>query len=63
MSLDNIKKSVSIVNSRAKIEVSGGINLNNVRPISECGVDYISIGCITNAVKCKDIGLDVIEQR
>ncbi|EOA62849.1 carboxylating nicotinate-nucleotide diphosphorylase [Anaplasma phagocytophilum] len=63
MSLDNIKKSVSIVNSRAKIEVSGGVNLNNVRAIAECGVDYISVGCITNAVKCKDIGLDVIEQR
>ncbi|KJV65790.1 nicotinate-nucleotide pyrophosphorylase domain protein [Anaplasma phagocytophilum str. CRT53-1] len=33
----------------------------NVRPIADCWVDYISVGCITNAVKCKDIGLDVIE--
>ncbi len=59
--LDYIKRSVRIVNMRSKIEVSGVVNLKNVRAIAECGVDYISVGCITNAVKCKDIGLDVIE--
>ncbi|MFV9838426.1 MAG: carboxylating nicotinate-nucleotide diphosphorylase [Aaplasma endosymbiont of Hyalomma asiaticum] len=58
MSIQDIQESVKIVNGRAKIEVSGGVNLHNVKEIASCGVDYISIGCITNSVPCKDIGLD-----
>ncbi|MDB1135479.1 carboxylating nicotinate-nucleotide diphosphorylase [Candidatus Anaplasma sp. TIGMIC] len=62
MSIYDIKRSVSIVSSLAKIEVSGGVTLHNVRDIAACCVDYISIGCITNSVMCKDIGLDVTER-
>ena len=40
------------------IEVSGGVNLRNVRKIAECGPDFISIGCITHSAPALDIGLD-----
>lgn len=40
------------------LEASGGITLNNVRQIAECGVDRISIGAITHGAVSVDIGLD-----
>lgn len=30
-----------------KIEISGGINLNNIKDYAETGVDYISSGYMT----------------
>ena len=40
------------------LEASGGITLNNVRQIAQCGVDRISIGAITHGAVSVDIGLD-----
>ncbi|QJC27154.1 carboxylating nicotinate-nucleotide pyrophosphorylase [Anaplasma platys] len=60
MSIKDIRTAVALVKRRAKTEASGGITLQNVREIAECGVDYISVGCITNSVICKDIGLDFL---
>ncbi|MGN7661237.1 MAG: carboxylating nicotinate-nucleotide diphosphorylase [Anaplasma sp.] len=59
MSVSDIRDSVRIVKSSARIEVSGGVNMGNVREIAHSGVDYISIGAITHSFSCKDIGLDV----
>lgn len=58
MKLEDIKTAVGIVNKRSKTEASGGITLENALSIAECGVDYISVGSITNSVRCKDMGLD-----
>ena len=49
-----------MVDSRVKLEASGGVGLHNVKSIAETGVDYIAIGNITHSVKSSDIGLDVI---
>ncbi|KJV69376.1 carboxylating nicotinate-nucleotide diphosphorylase [Candidatus Neoehrlichia procyonis] len=59
MSVDDISKAVKIINGKAIIEASGGININNVKNIAKTGVDYISTGKITNSFSSKDIGLDV----
>ena len=59
MSVSEIKEAVGIVNGKAVLEVSGCVNIRNVRNIALTGVDYISIGCITNSFKNKDIGLDI----
>lgn len=61
MNLSQIKKAVSLINKRAKIEVSGGINLKKISAISKAGVDYISVGALTHSVKAVDIGLDIIQ--
>ncbi len=60
MNLAQIKKAVKLINQRAKIEVSGGVNLKRVNAISKIGVDYISVGAITNSARAVDIGLDVV---
>jgi nicotinate-nucleotide pyrophosphorylase (carboxylating) len=43
---------------RPYVEVSGGVDIGNVRKIAECGPDFISIGCITHSARALDIGLD-----
>ena len=40
---------------RWKIEVSGGINLDNVISYADAGADYISIGVLTHSVKVFDL--------
>lgn len=46
---------------RARIEVSGGVTLGNIRAYAETGVDDISVGSLTHSARAVDIGLDAIE--
>lgn len=55
MSIEEIKKSVKIVNGRIPLEASGNINLKTVKAVAEIGVDYISIGKLTHSVTALDI--------
>jgi nicotinate-nucleotide pyrophosphorylase (carboxylating) len=60
MSLEEIKQSVGVIRAQAAetiIEVSGGVNLETVRPMAECGVDLISVGAITHSARSVDISL------
>jgi len=43
----------------AAIEVSGGIDLENVRDYAITGVDYISIGTLTHSAPALDLSLEV----
>lgn len=58
MHIDEIRESAKWVRDEAPgvvIEVSGGVGLDNVREIAQCGVDLISIGEITQSVTAVDI--------
>ncbi len=60
MTLEKIKKSVDLIKSRKNsviIEVSGNMNLGNVRKIAETGVDMISVGAITHSAAAADISM------
>ena len=46
---------------RVVLEASGGVTLENIRAISETGVDFISVGRITQSAPAVDIGLDMAE--
>lgn len=58
MSLNELRAAVKLVNGRAKVEASGGVNLDTVRSIAETGIDFISVGAITHSARAVDIGLD-----
>ncbi|MGQ9643419.1 MAG: carboxylating nicotinate-nucleotide diphosphorylase, partial [Ignavibacterium sp.] len=65
--LDNFKiedmiEAVKLINGRCKIEASGGVNLSNIKPIAETGIDYISVGGLTHSVKALDISLEITPQ-
>jgi nicotinate-nucleotide pyrophosphorylase (carboxylating) len=48
---------------RARLEASGNVTLDNVRPIAETGVDYISIGALTHSAKAFDVSLDWLDPK
>ena len=58
MDLATMRQAVKMINGRALIEASGGVNLQTVRGIAETGVDIISIGALTHSAKACDIGMD-----
>ncbi len=53
-----LRQAVAIVAGRAKTEASGGVTLESIRAIAETGVDYISVGRLTQSARAVDIGLD-----
>jgi nicotinate-nucleotide pyrophosphorylase (carboxylating) len=53
-----LREAVRIVGGRVPLEASGGVTLQTVRAIAETGVDYISVGRITQSAPAVDIGLD-----
>jgi nicotinate-nucleotide pyrophosphorylase (carboxylating) len=58
-STDDLKKAVSLVNRKAKLEASGGITFENARKIAETGVDYLAVGALTHSAPVLDIGGDL----
>jgi len=55
---DVLRQAVALVAGRAKTEASGGVTLETIRAIAETGVDYVSVGRITQSAPAVDIGLD-----
>ena len=58
MKPDTLREAVALVDGRVPLEASGGVNLENIRAIAETGVDFISVGRITQSAPAVDIGLD-----
>ena len=54
--LTQIKKAIKITN-KIPIEISGNINIKNIRKYAIPGVSYISIGALTKNIKAIDISL------
>jgi len=59
MAVDTMREAVAIIDGRASVEASGGINLETVRAVAETGVDLISIGGLTHSTDALDISLDL----
>lgn len=58
MKLSKLRDAVKLIDDRAVIEASGGINLDTVRSVAETGVDWISIGALTHSAPALDVALD-----
>jgi nicotinate-nucleotide pyrophosphorylase (carboxylating) len=59
MSLEEMKQAVALVNGRAMLEASGGINLNTIVDIAKTGVNFISVGALTHSAKAADFSLKI----
>jgi nicotinate-nucleotide pyrophosphorylase (carboxylating) len=53
-----LREAVRLVNGRVPLEASGGVTLETIRFLAETGVDYVSVGRITQSAPAVDIGLD-----
>ena len=63
MSPATLRVAVQTVAGRVPLEASGGVDLQTIRAIAETGIDYISVGRITQSAPAVDIGLDFSMQR
>jgi nicotinate-nucleotide pyrophosphorylase (carboxylating) len=59
MTPKQVKEAVLIVGKRAFIEVSGGVNLDNLETYLIEGVNAISIGALTHSTRSLDISLEI----
>jgi nicotinate-nucleotide pyrophosphorylase (carboxylating) len=53
-----LRDAVRLVAGRVPLEASGGVTLETIRFLAETGVDFISVGRITQSAPAVDIGLD-----
>ena len=58
MSTDTMKEAVKMINHRAIVEASGGVNIDTLKEIASTGVDIISSSAIVAKAPTLDLGLD-----
>ena len=59
MTPGQVRECVARTRGRALLEVSGGIDLNNIRDYAVAGVDFISVGALTHSARAADISLEL----
>lgn len=62
--LDNMdvalmREAVMLIDHRAIVEASGGINKTTIAKVAATGVDVISVGALTNSIAALDISMDI----
>lgn len=58
MEPDMLREAVALVAGRVPTEASGGINLRTIKAKASTGVNYVSVGRLTQSAPAADIGLD-----
>src|SRR5690606_41564930 len=56
------REAVALVAGRAATEASGGVRLDTIGAIAATGVDYVSVGRLTQSAPAVDIGLDFVPE-
>ena len=59
MTIDQMKECIKLINGKAIVEASGGVNINTVKNIASTGVDIISSSAIVAQAPTLDLGLDM----
>ena len=58
MSRATLREAVRLVGGRVPTEASGGVTLETIGEIAATGVDFVSVGRLTQSAPAADIGLD-----
>ncbi|MCB2060983.1 MAG: carboxylating nicotinate-nucleotide diphosphorylase [Novosphingobium sp.] len=58
MAPDRLREALALVAGRVPCEASGGVTLETIGAIAASGVDFISVGRLTQSAPAADIGLD-----
>jgi nicotinate-nucleotide pyrophosphorylase (carboxylating) len=61
MDIESLRKAMEMARGKVKIEISGGVNLENLEEIASLKPDRISVGAITKSAKPIDMSLEVVE--
>lgn len=57
MSIEEMKKAVTLIDGRALVEASGNMGEKDLKEVAKTGVDIISVGALTHSIKAMDISL------
>ena len=60
--LADMRRAVASNAGRAELEVSGGVQLEQLRDIAATGVDRISVGALTKNVHAVDLSMRILER-
>lgn len=60
MAIDRVREAVKLIDGRAKVEISGGVNLESLNEISRAGADFVSVGALTHSAPSMDISMNII---
>ncbi len=55
--IEGLQQAVACNSGRARLEASGGVELDNIREIAETGIDDISVGALTKNIQAVDFSL------
>jgi nicotinate-nucleotide pyrophosphorylase (carboxylating) len=56
---DEVSEAVSIIGSRATIEVSGRVNAQRIARLAELGVQIVSVGALTHGARFVDLAMSI----
>ncbi len=59
MRIKEMAEAVKLINKRAWVEASGGINMDVVREVAGTGVDFISVGALTHSAPAADFNMKI----
>ena len=59
-SVEEVRVSVEVIGKKFETEVSGGIQLDNIRAYAEAGVQFISVGALTHQAVSLDLSLKTV---
>ena len=57
MTLEMVRSAVALTQGRASLEISGGVQFENLRELAETGVDRISVGGLIKDIKAVDFSM------
>jgi nicotinate-nucleotide pyrophosphorylase (carboxylating) len=55
--IDTLRDAVRATGGRAKLEASGGFELDAIRAVAETGIDFISVGALTKHLTAIDFSM------
>ena len=58
--VDGLRAAVRHARTRARLEASGGITLDNLGEVARTGVDFISLGALTHSAGILDFSLEIV---
>lgn len=61
MTLPQLRDAVAMRPDGVMLEASGGVNLGTIRDIAGTGVDFVSVGALTNSAPSLDLSLEIVE--
>jgi nicotinate-nucleotide pyrophosphorylase (carboxylating) len=60
LSLEEIRETVRRSRGRAKVEISGGVNLERIPDLANTGADWVSVGALTHSAPSADISFEIV---